>query len=239
MCRHHLRDAELLRLGPKQAWRQRSHMLLVHGSLHSGGVAAEQQAGVLAPAVLPWLAAHLQCDAGALPGSPRAAAPAQRLVAGPDGALLLACPEERGTPLTPSSSAGSTPDFGSPFAGAAGWPGSQQPQQQEGVELQAGSTEQGGDQRLQQEQQEHLEPAGRPLRRVKSRRQVAASDSAGGHAHTSLGCWPADACTVCQSPVQAAAEHRAWPWHPVLGWSSLTGVQKGCWYVHVHAARGQ
>jgi hypothetical protein len=77
---------------------------------------------------------------------------------------------------------GSGSELGSPFAGSAGWPGSQQAEEEEkkqnaeegkqAAEKQAGSTEQGGEQQRGSEQRERLEPVGRPMHRVKSRRQV-------------------------------------------------------------------
>ena len=172
-CRLQLRDAELLRLAPRQQWRQRSHALLMGGTLHSmhamhssrgsgllnssgGGGGGERCAPELlqAPAVLPWLAPHLGLPASGSHG----------LAAGSSGALLLVCPEEPASPSTLSSrsSAGSMSELGpSPFADA-----SRGTQDQAGQERSAPS----GHAAPAEMAPERLPPSGRPLHRVKSRR---------------------------------------------------------------------
>jgi hypothetical protein len=188
--RHSLRDAELLRLAPRQPWRQRSHALLLQGSLHGngnggagggnggsgngGGSGSGGGRGDLeAPAVLPWLLGQLAQAAGGpavglqLPTCPR-------FQAGSSGALLLVCPERRhGSPLTPSTSIGSASELGSPWPRfgrreeAAGQPGVAEREfgeqaQQEGGREGSGRKEAG----------QRLEPDGQPLHRIKSRRQA-------------------------------------------------------------------
>ena len=192
LCRHHLRDAELLRLAPKQAWCQHSHALLMDGSLlhcgaGSGGgsssAAPGRHADLAAPAVLPWLPGHMQQgaargDAGALPVSPQAAAAAGAaapLVAGSSGALLMVCPEE-GAPITPASSVDSAADLRSPFAGGA--LGSRKlAQQQQQAEQQGPPPTADADFAEEQPQQERLPPVARPLHRVKSRRCACTLDA--------------------------------------------------------------
>jgi hypothetical protein len=191
LCRHHLRDAELLRLAPKQAWRQHSHALLMDGSLlhcsgGSGGsgnsAAPGRHADLAAPAVLPWLPGHMQQrpargDAGALPVSAQAAAAAGAaapLVAGSSGALLMVCPEE-GAPVTPASSVDSAADLRSPFAGGA--LGSSKLVQQQQLD-QPGLPSAAGDEPAEEQlEQERLLPVARPLHRVKSRRCVYTLDT--------------------------------------------------------------
>ena len=175
LCRLHLRDADLLRLAPRQQWRQRSHALLMGGTLHSmpgmhssrgsgllnpsGGGSAERCGSEVlqAPAVLPWLAPHLGLPASGSHG----------LVAGSSGSLLLVCPEEPASPssLSSRSSGRSMSELGpSPFADAS-----------------RGVQEQGGQERSvpsapsrhaapAEAEPERLPPSGRPLHRVKSRR---------------------------------------------------------------------
>ena len=143
---------------------------------------------------VPWLAGHAQPgpaahgDPAALPVSPQAAAllgAAQSLVAGGSGALLLVCPEE-GSPPTPSSSAGSAAEFGSPFAqpSISLRDSGQLAQEAAMRQLSLGSTEPslhlpgaddgqapgGPEQPMPDQEQQRLEPVGRPLQRVKSRR---------------------------------------------------------------------
>ncbi|KAL4858875.1 Protein ACTIVITY OF BC1 COMPLEX KINASE 3 [Chlorella vulgaris] len=172
--RHRLRDAELLRLAPQQTWRQRSHALLLHGHMHSslhGSSAASSasssgprspgsrdtlHADLAAPAVLPWLGRELSAKGGGHRHSSGASSlsASPRLVAGIAGALLLVCQQEPGSPLTPSSSAGS-----SPRAGHGG--------RQEGLEGVAEAEDGKQDAEAQQPslpaQAQFLEPAGRPL----------------------------------------------------------------------------
>ncbi|PSC69954.1 Sodium hydrogen exchanger 7 [Micractinium conductrix] len=196
-----LRDAELLQLAPRQAHRQRGHLLLMQGSLARGsGAAAAAGQPMSAPAVLPWLAGHMQSGPAAsanvstvLPVSAAAAAAAASappLVADGGGALLLVCPEEAQPSPTPSSAA-STAEL-SPFA--AGRPGISWGPGEDSEEEAAPRLERQRAQRTQQEQvqqedqqqqqqqeaavapqQGRLEPVGgRPLHRVRSRRLPAA-----------------------------------------------------------------
>ena len=200
-CRQLLRDAELLQLAPRQAHRQRGHLLLMQGSLARGsGAAAAAGQPMSAPAVLPWLAGHMQSGPAAsanvstvLPVSAAAAAAAASappLVADGGGALLLVCPEEAQPSPTPSSAA-STAEL-SPFA--AGRPGISWGPGEDSEEEAAPRLERQRAQRTQQEQvqqedqqqqqqqeaavapqQGRLEPVGgRPLHRVRSRRLPAA-----------------------------------------------------------------
>lgn len=198
-----------MQLAPKQPYRQRSHLLLMQGSLgHTGGAATSSgtRSGGLgkpalpdlsAPAILPWLAGHMQpgptwaAAAGALPVSQHAAAAAASappLTAGSSGALLLACPEPgEGPPSSPSSDSAS--DLGSPFAPRMPsnplWNGQQEAQPTTGPEEEAQQGEtldtggmwapelepqpsEAGERR--QGRGQPLSPAGRPLHRVRSRR---------------------------------------------------------------------
>ncbi|PRW44236.1 Sodium hydrogen exchanger 7 [Chlorella sorokiniana] len=164
-----LRDAELLQLAPRQQWRQRSHVLLMRGALHSmpssgGGSSSTASSGgggercspelLQAPAVLPWLAPHLGPPAGG----------GRTLAAGSGGALLLVCPEEPASPssLSSRSSAGSMSELGpSPFADA-----SRSPPERGGQE---GRAADGGAAAPAEAAPGRLPPSGRPLHRVKSR----------------------------------------------------------------------
>lgn len=123
--------------------------MLMHGSLHGGG--GGSAVDLQAPAVLPWLR---------LAGGPGGRI--QTAVGG--GALLLVCPEEPASPGSASSSTGSLSDLGSPFAsaGAGRDVGARRPEEQAGREAHAGVPP-------------RLQPDGRPLHRVRSRRLPAAA----------------------------------------------------------------
>jgi hypothetical protein len=120
--------------------------------------------------VMPWLLDSLQQLGLHGIGAPAAGA---RMAAGAAGALLLLCPERRSPPSTPSSAAGSAAGFGSPFAATRPWQDEEQPPARLGegdgdgegeVESRPGEERRGGG--------HPLEPAARPLHRVKSRRQA-------------------------------------------------------------------
>lgn len=195
-----------MQLAPRQPYQQSTHLLLMQGSLsrrsgaagggslRCGSPGKPAPLDMYAPAVLPWLAGHMQQGpagagaAGTLPVSPQAAAAAAAappLIAGSGGALLLACPEPgEPPPSTPGSDSAS--DTGSPFVPSLTSAALRQRQQPAAQGEEAAEPEGGLDSggmwapELERPPGEALErregrgqqlpPAGRPMHRVRSRR---------------------------------------------------------------------
>ncbi|GAB4814387.1 hypothetical protein N2152v2_001433 [Parachlorella kessleri] len=173
--RHQLRDAELVTLRPKQRWRQLAHAVLLHGTLTvaeraagpSSKQAAQQQppwqpTEVASPSVLPFTPDQAAAALG-LPHSMQSmgrALTASSYTAGLQGALVIICPVSGKSPADSASEVASLgqadkPGEDSPATGAGLAPAPLQPAPPLA-------------------QQQRQQPEGRPIHRVKSRRQVQA-----------------------------------------------------------------